>query len=350
MIRAEYNAIDAINYSTLSKLHRNPKLLIAERPTELTMGQISGSLLDCFALSPQNFEEQFFLMTSKLPAEAMMNLLNQYLSLAGDDYYPIKDELVEEANKEIHYGGKWGIAVVLTKFKEVCETYLQEKHLAEDRIIVDNLLVNRAQTMANKTILNPFISSVMATKSGITANKVVIVWTDEHIVSGIPLRCKAELDNLVLEIDSGGGLNATINDLKYDSGDFLNFGDAYVKWNYHLQVAMYNRAVLGLLNSDTICDSEGIKELVAAHGSFNSIRFNFIVVNENNEPLIYPVNLRDINLGYFGGIANGVKKKGIHQLAEELLWHRETGYYDLPKDVYDREGQAELNIVYSNTN
>ena len=350
MTREEYDGIDAINYSTLSKLHTHPKnlLLPSMKSKDMPLGMRTGSLIDCLSLSPEDYETKFFMTTSKLPGDAMMNLLEQYLQEVGEVYYPINESAIAEANKVIHYGGKWSIAVVTEKFKDSCDSYLQELEQAGSRIIIDSQLYSKCSAISKKVTLNPFVLNNITTDKGLYGNKVYIVW-DQELPSGTFVKCKAELDNLALipvETAQEVYVLAKINDLKYDSGEWGTFGLSFLKWNYHLQVAMYILAAQALNKESTWCSLEGAKELIAQRGNTIKRTFKFIVANEGNEPLIYPASSDEIRLGFKGGIVNGIKKKGVWQLIDELMWHRETGYYELPKDIYDHEGEVGLNLIY----
>ena len=344
MTRQEYDAISAINYSTLSKLHQHPKMLIAP-PKELEIGQIKGSLIDCFMFPGEaTFEERFYTSSAKLPTERMFDLLTAYEALS-ENPYPINNDILLQANQTIRLGGKWTAETVINKFTEACDTYLREKQDAGDKLIVDQATVDNAYNMSTRALTNPFVNKVLTTENGISGNQVVIVWHEQ--VNGQNITCKAALDNLAVTETSEGVL-CTINDGKFSSQGWNTFVNDYIHWNYHLQEAMYKKAVLGLmLDNDSQCSLSGVKELINNPEVKVAIGFNFIVISDSFEPLINSTDDETFLFGLKGGtLSNGIIKKGTEQLIQELLWHRETGYYDYPKDIYDNKGIVELKVNY----
>jgi len=340
--KQSYETIEAVNYSTLSKLSRHPRLLIAPRAAP-TAGQRMGSLIDCLMLTPEEFDTKFFVSTAKLPAEAMENLLNEYLRLVGDQYYPINEDALKTANDVIRLGGKWKFDTVLEKFKDACTTLLSEKLEAGTKLVVDRQTTDTASFLATRAKTNEFISNVMSpiTPDGLSLNQLAIVWN--YDIAGISILCKSLLDNTVLHIVDGFAKKVTINDVKWTSGDYGQFLQDMLEWNYPLQTAMYTLAIGSLISEDSDCSAD-IKKYITPE---TEIEFNFVVITRDYEPLIYPAGQSVLDLGVNGGyLFNGVKKKGVLQLMQEYIRHKETGYYDYPWDIFDNQGKVDLHVNY----
>jgi len=340
--RTNYNNINAINYSTLSKLHKHPRLLIAE-PSAPHPGQVMGSLIDCLMLTPDEFDEKFYVSAAKTPSESMFNLLNEYLLIAGEGYYPINEEHVRTANSTVKLGGNWKIDTVIAKFKEACEIFLSEKQTAGNRLVADTQTVDRASRLVTSATTNKFVNEIMnpSGENGLIASQLAIVFYTRFLPDQL---FKGLLDRLVIDVEKS---KIIINDVKYDSGEMLAFIQSFTHWNYHLQVAMYRQAIEALLIDERAdCSVQAVKDLLFEAKNYE-IEFNFIVLSENFEPMIYRTTTSDYALGLYGGtLSNGIKKKGIIQLSNEYLRHKESNFYDYPLDIYDNKGIVQLGVSF----
>ena len=217
LTRQEYDSFEDVNYSTLSKVHRDPRLLLVPREGHtMERGQLIGSLVDCLMFSPDEFTEKFFTSSAKMPAEKMNDMLVSYLAIVGDNYYPINTDAVLTARQIVGYANNYTTPVVLSKFEEACTPHLMEKQQAGDRIVVDQQLVRLSQDISTKAMTNPFVMNKLnPDKAAYRGNQVCIRFT--HEVNGMLVSYKTLLDNLVMYIEDNRQVVAVINDGKFAS-------------------------------------------------------------------------------------------------------------------------------------
>jgi hypothetical protein len=126
-------------------------------------------------------------------------------------------------------------------------------------------------------------------------------------------------------------------DLKTTSGGVYNFHESFLKWGYYRQCAFYEQAMLtDELISNLVADGYTIEDFV------------FVVVDSklssSQAAVIYKTSKRDRECGLTGCYVGNKYYKGINELMEELRFHIETDYWDLPKDVYLSNGVIKLDV------
>jgi hypothetical protein len=84
-----------------------------------------------------------------------------------------------------------------------------------------------------------------------------------------------------------------------------------------------------------------------------SIQFQFLTVDTSNEksrPLIYKPSISDIYNAEKGfKLKSGREYKGLDQLTNEILWHQDTGIWNISKDGFENKSILSLNLNYDNS-
>jgi len=347
MTREEYDSVDAINYSTLSKMHDDPKKLLLP-PSKPGRGRLMGSTIDCLIFSGQEFNDRFFISEAKLPAEKMLAMLERYLELTGNDFLPINENMVMAARTDVEFAMNWGRSTVITKFEEACFDYLSELIVAGNRLVIDKRIKETCDQIATEVLTNKFTYDVI-TRGDIVLNQPTFIWNqkiDDSEGKEITVKCKGIADNITVRDLDKETVLVYINDGKYSSQGWKTFEKDFVNWNYHLQPPMYILAVNSLVNGTNEYCEEPLKDIL--RGKKVMIFFRFIIYTEGNLPLIYTLPSDLITLGFYGGtLYNGARKKGINRLIVDYLRHKALEYYDYPWDIYDNAGTLDLSIPCS---
>ena len=335
MNREQYDQIEALNYSTLSKLEKDPRLLIAE-PEKPGRGMLIGSLIDCLTLDKDNFNSKFFVSSAKLPTDKMFELLTEYTRLCHNNdktVFPINNDIILQANKTIGFGAaNWKEDTIISKFTESCSTYLEEIQQAGDRIVVDKSLVNIAEELSNRLLTHDFTADIF--KSEYISLHDRVVWSFE--VWDIAELFKAEFDFVTADKDN----NVVIYDIKFTSGDPYKFYDTVILFNYHYQAALYLNAATSVKNSRLrTLENERLKEILL---NAKSIRFEFLILSENHPPLKFAMPDSLIDYALYGGaiptLTGKIIKLGIVELVKAYRLHKMSDYYECPWSVYSVKG------------
>lgn len=115
-------------------------------------------------------------------------------------------------------------------------------------------------------------------------------------------------------------------------GDYINtFPVSFLKWRYDLQAAFYSEA------------------LRQQYPGYKVMNFKFIVISslQLKKPLIYKCTDTDLLVGKHGGMNtfNNRKIKGYEQLMDDYVWHSENNLWEYPREVYERNGEVDLNVL-----
>jgi len=304
----EYKNAKGLSYSRLSKLSVHPRNLIATEKEESSALSF-GSLVDCLMFSADEFDEKFYQTVIKRPGGEMLKWLDAYLNyeLPADYTLNDHDKIILKAREVSGYNKSLLNATALRKFHEECDAFLHEIAKAGDKIIITNDDFNRAINYQSRLLNNEFTWPYFA-PSGEFQKEIYFE------LEGT--KCKGLLDGVIFN-----NLARTIKpwDLKTSSESTLSFEREFIKWRYYLQAALY-RAGLQTLYPD-----------------YKVLPFDFIVINDWEEPFIWRVEDQLHSLSMMGGqLRNGHIIKGVYELIEEFKWHEQNDKYDYPVDFYSK--------------
>jgi len=106
-------------------------------------------------------------------------------------------------------------------------------------------------------------------------------------------------------------------DLKTTSESTLYFEGEFLKWKYYIQAGLYRT---------------GLKKMFP---EYNVLPFEFIVINDWEEPFVWGVGDELHSICMLGGmLRSGRKLRGVYQLMEDLKWHERNEQYDYPAEFY----------------
>lgn len=149
------------------------------------------------------------------------------------------------------------------------------------------------------------------------------------------LDCKGLLDIVVIDHN-----NKTIQviDLKTTGKSVYQFKTSFISFYYYIQAAFYTAAVEQWKKEFTECGDIS---------SYKILNFKFLVQEKAcyNAPIFFPTTDNDLRVGKLGGYLKGSNEyvKGYIELLDELKWHKETDYWEMPKDIFLNNFHIELN-------
>ena len=147
--------------------------------------------------------------------------------------------------------------------------------------------------------------------------------------------CKGLLDIVVIDHN-----NRTIQviDLKTTGKSVYQFKTSFISFYYYIQAAFYTAAI------------EQWKKENKQYGDiseYKALNFKFLVQEKAcyNAPIFFPTTDNDLRVGKLGGYLKGSNEyvKGYIELLDELKWHKQTDYWEMPKDIFLNNFHIELN-------
>lgn len=149
------------------------------------------------------------------------------------------------------------------------------------------------------------------------------------------VECKGLLDGIKIDHQE-----KTIEpfDLKTIGKSVYDFPTNYLAFGYYTQAAFYTYALQ--------TQESPVYNLIQEGYTLKD--FIFIVTETKtssfNPALIYTTSKEEREAGMNGGVYNGKRYKGIHELIQDYLWHVETDQWTYPREIYQNEGRIPLKV------
>lgn len=326
-----------VSYSRLSKLAESPQAYQAGLVDDPESSAISlGTAVDTLLTQPDKFDEQIYVMTTKKPTAPMM--------------LKFVEELINTDDPEKAYeasGFKISIDAVHKKFQTEGKPYYDAIQAAGDRQILDAEDLFKANQIVTTLQNNPYTKKYFVPEDGIELIfQPMILWDLMYhslLEEGksATVQAKSVLD--VIRIDHK---NKSIQPIELKTGA-ESFMKSYWRYKRYLQGAMYNKAAWKSVDEKYFDDDYVVE----------NIKFVYADTNLWYPPMIYQMTDDDINIATYGILYNSIigksdpviayrdnhwKVKGYTQLAAELEWHQKMDKWDYSYDVYQRDGEVDI--------
>lgn len=330
-----YREYPAISYSKLSKVSKNPKSCLDNSEIN-NRGITFGDVLDILLTqNEEKFYEEYLILTSS--EDKPTGQLGDFI-----------DELYRQ-HKKNDVKINWDIDIPILDEYLIKDSYnivgfkRDSQPKVVDRLLTEGLRYLRFLTSSEnkKVIAYEVYKSVLKAKETLLNHEFTKEFWDNldedvKILYQEPIQFhinddlegKALLDILII--------NHKLKviqpiDLK-STGEYLSkFPSNFLKYQYYLQASYY---------------SYGLKII---YPDYTILPFRFIVISQLqlDQPLIYQCTEDDLKTGEFGGInkITNTRVKGWRQLIEDYLWHKEKDFWEYPKEVYEKHGVIELNML-----
>lgn len=286
-----------------------------------------GSALDCLLTDSDNFDSQFHVVDAIRP----FGYMGKFVETLPASLTPDCDIAL--------YQDAYNAAGYKMKIERVVDSFWTNPTAVE--------YYNATRNTYNKTILSKDEhETVISCRDKIVANPFTYKYFinhDSHIElqHQLPIyfdymgeQCKALMDGIRINHDT-----KVIEpfDLKTIGKNVYDFPISFLQYGYFRQAAYYSAALQQYIANER-------PELK----SYKIAPFIFIVVDSklssSYPAIIYETTSNDITSGILGGTSGGRHYKGVNELMEALIYHRSSGQWDLPKDVYENQGRLKLDV------
>lgn len=353
----EYNTLDAINYSTLSQMRKDPKnLTLTEEQKRLNFvtnpAMKLGALGDCMLFSSDAIDTTYYFSVASEPGEKMGELLTNYLASGGRPVVAIDDltgnnlDILTASRDTVGFQTRWGMPAIAKNFIETCGPFFQDLINAEQRVIISPPLKVRADKAVTslQTSIYFGISDIVKGETGLintrefTFDGIAGDWnvlyqtgiTFPFLLSTTEqVQCKGKTDIILINKEEKV---VYVIDLKITGNPPREFGFKWLGMNYHIQAAMYVEAVQNWF----------------IQMGFNNyeIRFKFLVANPDFSPVFWNMTPAMLTFARNGGtLYNGSYIPGLVDLIRQYQWHKEKQIYDYTPEEFAMKNDLTLRIV-----
>lgn len=276
------------SYSSLGKLLYCPEIfyreyVLGEKDVKDETYLTEGRLIHCLLLEPKKFDDQYVVMTGKMPTENTKIVIDRvfahHMELKTDDenkgeflaYY--KDAIIDVLkDMNLHQSLKTDEQRFLKIHTPDAAIYWDFLNKSQGKQIVDTEMYEKCKAIVEKIRLNKEVSSLLQLNSESEWWSTMEVFNETPLdmeLKKYPFGLKGIIDNLTID-----PINQVIriNDFKTTSKTLADFPETIKFYKYNLQAAIYN-----LLVTNKYADlvKQGYK-----------IEFRFIVIDKNQQ--IYP--------------------------------------------------------------
>ncbi len=344
MTEQVYRSLEIDSYSTIKvfiedrkKYYR--KFVIKEPlPEDETTYTIFGGLVDCLKFTPEAFEDRYALSVSQLPTgqygkfvDQLMKVTLRSINEAGEVTRDLEDMMFDAYNEVKHDRDGNVVDFKRDSFEKVKEKFigsnleihyrqLRESH---GKTVIDISTLENAQAVVRELNSNPITRDIITCST----NSRFTVYDQFPIIGSVvydgnePYRLKCLVDRLIIDHEQKV---IKIYDLKTvwdNEGEFLH---NYFKYKYYIQMALYYYLVYQWSRSE-----EEIKDYEVSFPEF-------IAVDSSNykSPLIYTTDSENYRQGLHGFTIRSKSYPGVLKAVGDLIWHKETGIWNISKDSY----------------
>lgn len=311
---SEYRGLKLPSYSLLKRIDDSgPKALMFDKKLDSEAIDF-GSLVDCRLLSPQEFDNKFFIDATEKPTGQLLELADHVLEKLGGDLDNIDSGDIEGFSSELNlFGSIKDIDKRIAKF----DTDLFWNYLAAKRAAI-------GKTVFTPDILEESNEAVMVLKTHpntahlFNKSKNIEDFDQLALVSNINgVDVKILVDKVRIDHD-----NQTITPYDLKTMDFRSqfFKSNFIKFKYYLQGSLYKEVLFNW-----------IKEELQLGYTLED--FKFIVYSRpDKHPSIWNMGIEWHYKG-LNGFDNifGDHEKGIYELLDDYMF-----YKDNPDVVIDR--------------
>lgn len=335
----QYRQLEALSQSMLKEFYEDrrkfhKKYILGEIvEEEITQAMRMGSLVDCLLLTPEEFDNKFFMgICGEVPTGLMLafvRALSLYTQEATNEAGEVTEAFMDIAEKAHRKAGfKWDLARVLKNFMGTdAENYYKELRATAGtgKIVITGDDVDTANRIVTSLRTGEFTAPLL--------NRVQTEEVEIHhqqsisgfVIEGRP--CKGLLD--MLEINHVEKyLQPT--DLKGTWSVENFYREYYLKLKAHLQAAVYDLACTHLRNE--------------RYPGYEVRPMRFIVCDTINyySPLIYNLTTQDLLDAFRGFTHRGIYYKGLIELIRDLNWHMDNHIWSMSRENYLNSGMVTI--------
>lgn len=298
-----------------------------------------GHMVECLLLEPNRFDEKFFISScSSAPSGLMLAfveaLLEETISATNED--GVVTATFEALSKEAYTKSGFKIAYdqVIKKFAEsTAMVYFEELCTvrANNLTVITTDDVTNAQKIVDELLENPITKGIFLATTG--PNQTVY---DQLQVEGYELDghiFKSMMDRVIVS-----HVNKTIQvyDLKCTWTVENFYSEYYLYRRAYIQALLYYHAAIHF------------KSLHPEYADYFIEFPQFVVCDSINyySPLVYTLDVSDIEDAYFGFERRGKTYPGVKSLIEDLKWAIENDTWNISRTASAANGVINIKHEY----
>ena len=307
------------SYSSINKLLFSPRMfynhyVLKQKEDSTDSHLVIGRVLHCLLLEPANFDNQFAVMTSKIPSENNKKiidnifrnyLVNQNNTLTLEDYS--KDILTHLLTINLHQSLKTDQQRLDKILTDENNEYFEFLKLSLGKTVIDQIILDNCKMSLDVIKANDDVRALLQLDK-IQEDDEIEVY-NELIVSmsdkNLPFGFKGVLDNVVVDHNSK---TLFINDLKTSGKSIQDFPESVDYYKYWIQGAIY----VMLASEKFLKDKQDW-----------NVQLTFIVIDKYNQVYPYQVSSESLNKW----------KIDFEKIVTQIRWHYDNKQYDLPYDL-----------------
>jgi hypothetical protein len=307
------------SYSSINKLLFSPRMfynhyVLKQKEDSTDSHLVIGRVLHCLLLEPANFDNQFAVMTSKIPSENNKKiidnifrnyLVNQNNTLTLEDYS--KDILTHLLTINLHQSLKTDQQRLDKILTDENNEYFEFLKLSLGKTVIDQTILDNCKISLDVIKANDDVRALLQLDK-IQEDDEIEVY-NELIVSmsdkNLPFGFKGVLDNVVVDHNSK---TIFINDLKTSGKSIQDFPESVDYYKYWIQGIIY----VMLASEKFLKDKQDW-----------NVQLTFIVIDKYNQVYPYQVSSESLNKW----------KIDFEKIVTQIRWHYDNKQYDLPYDL-----------------
>ena len=306
-----YRAFDALNFSTLSQLAKNPKFVNVEKEDQpyFVFGRYTEDLF-----MKEDMDKKYVVGSIPPPTGQMFTYVDALYKNGGD--HPDAYNTVQEANGDTKL--RTSPDKFIENFNKNGKAYYYFLKTSEGKSVIsaDEALLAQKMVVAldNLEIIQEFRAHA----------KYKIYFQVPLLSTAMGVAIKVLVDILV--VDTEENILYPI-DLKTSSAGLQEFSKSAGKYRYDIQASLYSYVISN------------------SFANYSMHPFEFLVVSKYtpDTPKFFRTTTSDIYHGRFGIVTPyGTKIKGWEQLIEEYKKHKEADYWDLPVELWENTIQLDM--------
>ena len=307
------------SYSSINKLLFSPRMfynhyVLKQKEDSTDSHLVIGRVLHCLLLEPANFDNQFAVMTSKIPSENNKKiidnifrnyLVNQNNTLTLEDYS--KDILTYLLTINLHQSLKTDQQRLDKILTDENNEYFEFLKLSLGKTVIDQTILDNCKMSLDVIKANDDVRALLQLDK-IQEDDEIEVY-NELIVSmsdkNLPFGFKGVLDNVVVDHNLK---TIFINDLKTSGKSIQDFPESVDYYKYWIQGTIY----VMLASEKFLKDKQDW-----------NVQLTFIVIDKYNQVYPYQVSSESLNKW----------KIDFEKIVTQIRWHYDNKQYDLPYDL-----------------
>jgi len=307
------------SYSSINKLLFSPRMfynhyVLNQKEDSTDSHLVIGRVLHCLLLEPLNFDNQFAVMTSKIPSENNKKiidnifrnyLVNQNNTLTLEDYS--KDILTHLLTINLHQSLKTDQQRLDKILTDENNEYFEFLKLSLGKTVIDQIILDNCKKSLDVIKANNDVRALLQLDK-IQEDDEIEVY-NELIVSmsdkNLPFGFKGVLDNVVVDHNSK---TIFINDLKTSGKSIQDFPESVDYYKYWIQGTIY----VMLASEKFLKDKQDW-----------NVQLTFIVIDKYNQ--VYPYQVSSESLSKW--------KIDFEKIVTQIRWHYDNKEYNLPYDL-----------------